>query len=176
MSQWTPILTQISVRVKLSKRETMSVAIKWMSQRKFLFELSFYREIQANLATTKWMSEWTPTFGLIQNLINGFSPSFVGFSSNNFFLDEKNMRSLWTWPFFFKFQSSFWDSRFIRLVQKKWNEVETKFKQFQSLAFFSFKKLLLIVANYCFAKKYAIIVNMTLFSQNSVHFFSFQTH
>ena len=113
---------------------------------------------------------------LFQNLINGFSPSFVGFSSNNFFLDEKNMRSLWTWPFFFKFQSSFWDSRFIRLVQKKWNEVETKFKQFQSLAFFPSKSCFSLLLIIVLQRNMRSLWTWPFFSQNSVHFLSFQTH
>ena len=54
---------------------------------------------------------------------------------------------------------------------------ETKLKQnsntFNHSLFFSSKKLLLIVANYCFAKKYAIIVNMTLFFSKFSPLFEF---
>ena len=42
--------------------------------------------------------------------------------------------------FLLKIQTSFWSSKIVRLVQKKWKEVETNFKQFQSVAFFSLKK------------------------------------
>ena len=73
-------------------------------------------------------------------------------------------------PFFLKFQSRFWTSRFVRLVQKKWNELETDFKQFQTVTFFP-QKVLLFVANYCFELKYAMIVNMTLFFSNFGHVF-----
>ena len=79
---------------------------------------------------------------------------------------QRNMRSLWTWPFFLKIHSTFWVSRLIRLVQKN----ETNLKQIsnnfnQSLFFFASKcfSLLLII----FIQSFRHCINQVLVSEVS---------
>ena len=77
---------------------------------------------------------------IIQNLIDGFSPSFVGFSSNNIFFGAKNYAIIVNMTLFFSNSSHVFElPDSLDWFKKKWNELETDFKQFQSVTFFSSK-------------------------------------
>ena len=67
-----------------------------------------------------------------------------------------------------KIQTSFWSSNLFgsKKLKRTWNILQT----ISLNRFFFPQKVLVFVANYCFALDYLIIVNMNLFAQNSVTF------
>ena len=106
---------------------------------------------------------------VFQNLINvALAQVLLGLAPITFFLDEKNMRSLWTWPFFCsKFRHPFEVLKFLDWFKKKWKEVETNFKQFQSVAFFSLKKSFSLLLFFVLQRNMRSLWTWPFFAQNS---------
>ena len=78
------------------------------------------------------------SFKVIQNLINGFSPSFVGFSSNNIFFGRNKFAMIVNMSFFCsKFGSAFEFPDSLDWFKK--NETNLK-KKLQTVTYFIGKK------------------------------------